>query len=342
MPTKNRSPRRRAPIRPFLRAAGISALALLGPGGLTAAGTPATSTTPNTSSQLVTVQGSTTTLAQGDYVSSTAGLGQPYRYYIEVPPSLTRLVVDLFDADVLASASDAADERDRPLATAASCVQYTLRNPSGTAVRQVVKGNGNCVAAINDNSGDNAWANFYDSATHSTAPTWAATTQAQFGSDTGGISLVQPTGTAAGSFLLAHIVRDANGATSGNITPGNATWTELDQQDCGGGSCRSALFYRIAGATEPGAYTFVWTGFPEQSTGVILRYANVDPVVPINGFAVADGNGSSPTSPTLATTVANTRLVRLFAADNTSNVCPNSGHAASLPGIEPHRSGCGQ
>jgi peptidase C25-like protein len=325
MTTTKRTPRRGALVRrSVLCATGTLALVVLGAHWLAAAGTPATSTTPNTASQLVTVQGSATTLSQGDYVSSAAGLGQRYRYYIEVPPSLTRLVVDLFDADVLASASDAADERDRPLAMAASCVQYTLRNPSGTAVRQVVKGNGNCVATINDNSGDNAWANFYDSATHSTTPSWAATTQSVAGFDTGGLNLIQPTGTVAGSFLLAHIVRDGDGATSGSITPGNATWIELDQQDCTGGSCRAAVFYRIAGATEPGAYTFTWTGFSEQTTGVILRYANVDPVVPVNGFAVAAGTSSSPTAPSLATTVANTRLVRLFSADNTSNVCPNS------------------
>ncbi|HEV8630084.1 MAG TPA: hypothetical protein VGV61_07175, partial [Thermoanaerobaculia bacterium] len=307
-----------------LAVAATLSLAGLGSEVAFAAGTPASSTTPNTASQLITPQGSATLTENGDFVSSTAGLNQPYRYYIEVPPSLTRLVVDLFDADVLANAGDAAAERDRPLTATGSCVEYTLRNPSGTSVRQVVKGNGDCAVPIHDNSGDNTWANFYDSATHGTTPAWAAAgiTSADF--EVGGLNIAPPFGTVAGSFLIAHIVRDGDAATSGPITPGNAAWVELDQGDCNGTSCRSAVFYRITGASEPGTYTFTWTGFPEQATGAIQRFTNVDPTVPINGFAVAQGLDNAPTAPTLATTVANTRVLRLFSADNTSNICPNS------------------
>jgi hypothetical protein len=93
-----------------------------------AAGTPATTTTPNTASELINQQGSATITQDGDYISAVTangGINQPYRFYVEVPPNLPRLVVDLFDPDVLAGANDAADERDRTLLTGTNAAPAT-------------------------------------------------------------------------------------------------------------------------------------------------------------------------------------------------------------------------
>ncbi len=53
---------------------------------------------------LQTPQGGGTTTANGEYVSTT--LNTFYRYFIEVPPGLARLVVDVFDPDIGRSATE--------------------------------------------------------------------------------------------------------------------------------------------------------------------------------------------------------------------------------------------
>src|SRR5262245_26379120 len=84
------------------------------------------------STSLITVQGSGTTTDFGDYVSSSGGLNTVYRTFIEVPPGLSRLVVDIFDPDIgLGGSSEATAGRDRARNGFDSSASYTLFNPSG-------------------------------------------------------------------------------------------------------------------------------------------------------------------------------------------------------------------
>ena len=61
-------------------------------------------------SALITIQGSGAATSLGDYISSASGgLNSSYHYFIEVPPGLGELKVEIFDADVGMGGSAEAD-----------------------------------------------------------------------------------------------------------------------------------------------------------------------------------------------------------------------------------------
>jgi len=110
---------------------------------------------------LYTLQGSGAGTANGDYI--TAGMDTVYRYFIEVPAGLSRLQVELFDADIGAGGSgEATAGRDRarggnpPVFNTSAT--YSLIDPSGTsrAVRFTTGNNTTPTGA------DNAWLTFYN------------------------------------------------------------------------------------------------------------------------------------------------------------------------------------
>ena len=79
---------------------------------------------------LLTPQGGGTTTANGEYVSTT--LNTSYHFFIEVPPGLGRLVVEVFDADVFrGGAAETTAGRDRARNTA-TAFDYTLIRPDGS------------------------------------------------------------------------------------------------------------------------------------------------------------------------------------------------------------------
>jgi hypothetical protein len=97
-------------------------------------------------------QGTAAGTANGDYVSDAGALNTDYFYYIEVPPSTTRLQVEIFDADIGrggAGEDDANRDRDRG-GGYGSQVDYTLFRPDGSQA-----------ATLNDcddnTCNDNAW-----------------------------------------------------------------------------------------------------------------------------------------------------------------------------------------
>ena len=85
---------------------------------------------------LYTPNGNQSGTANGDYVSDAAGLNTSYHFWIEVPPGLARLEVDVFDSDVgRGGAGEAAAGRDRARSAfdgATAAVRYTVIDPSGT------------------------------------------------------------------------------------------------------------------------------------------------------------------------------------------------------------------
>jgi len=143
-------------VRPVLRPiarpiAALLAVALIaGPFPLRAASTG--------SSALHTPQGSGAGTANGEYVSTT--LNAPYRYFIEVPPGLTRLVVDVFDPDLgLGGATEDTAGRDRDRGGYNSASNYNLLGPEGTA-RTTSFASGDVTTPAGS---DNAWTTLFDS-----------------------------------------------------------------------------------------------------------------------------------------------------------------------------------
>jgi hypothetical protein len=103
----------------------------------------------------------------GDFISATAGNGgiaTLYRYFIEVPPSPTRVRVQLFDADVLRGTNESPNGRDKDDGGATiTTVVYTLLRPAGTTAATLTCDN-NTGAGGNPCAGaDNAWFSLLDS-----------------------------------------------------------------------------------------------------------------------------------------------------------------------------------
>jgi hypothetical protein len=135
-------------VRPVFRLAAVLAVALLaGPFPLRAASTGQTA--------LHTPQGGGTGTANGESVSTT--LNTYYRYFIEVPPSLARLVVEVFDADLGLNATEDDAGRDRPRTAYNSAVDYTLLRPNGTTAATLAGCNNSNTACV-----DNAWTAILD------------------------------------------------------------------------------------------------------------------------------------------------------------------------------------
>ncbi len=109
---------------------------------------------------LHTPQGGAAGTPNGDFVSDNdaGALNTFYRYFIEVPAGITRLQVELFDADVGINAGEDVLGRDRPRGAYDTTATYSLLNPSGTAVTTRFT-TGNTTAPT---GADNAWLDFYN------------------------------------------------------------------------------------------------------------------------------------------------------------------------------------
>jgi hypothetical protein len=248
----------------------------------------------------------------GDYISRSAtapaGLNSPYRYFIEVPPGVSRLVVDIFDADVgLGGTTEAAAGRDRQNPNTASwdtSATYTLWNPAGVS-QTTVFSQGN---ATSPTGSDNAWLTLYDSNAGSVDFGSVATATAT--SNTTSLTIARPSGTTAGDLLILVLSKDGSGAVS---TPSG--WTLSNEGACAGNACRLGVFWKVAAAGEPATYSVSWTG-SEQAAGAVLRYTGADATAPINVVSAGTGTSNTPTAPTVTTTSSNTRVVRIYGADD--------------------------
>ena len=124
----------------------------------TSASAAAPATTGNTA--LITVQGSGEGLNNGDYLSDSAGLNAPHRYFIEVPPGQGHLNVEIFDSDIgEGGAAEATAGRDRARTAFNTSVNYSIFNPNGQQ-RNTLFTTGD---TTNPAGADNAWLSLYDS-----------------------------------------------------------------------------------------------------------------------------------------------------------------------------------
>lgn len=127
--------------------------------------------------------------------------------------------------------------------------------------------------------------------------------------DVSTLTIPVPAGTASGDLLLAIVSTDSE--TTLNTPVG---WTLLDQGNSSA-AVTMAVYYRIATAAEPASYSFNW-GSSEEVAGAILRYSGVSTSDPIGVWGVATGTNNSPTSPSASTANADTRVVRIYGADD--------------------------
>lgn len=118
--------------------------------------------------QMMVLNGSRMPVEIGDYVSasvstgSTVGLNDAYRFFIEVPDGLSRLVVELFDPDILVgtAATENTNDRDLRRNSRDSFASYRLFDPDGNLAAGRF-GVGDDTAP----NADNSWITLYDSET---------------------------------------------------------------------------------------------------------------------------------------------------------------------------------
>ncbi len=102
-------------------------------------------------------QGSGASNDNGEYLMSN--LNGPARFFIEVPPGLTRLKVDIWDADVgQGGGGEANPGRDRTRGTFGTTASYQLFDPSGTQRLTGFSTGTTTLPALSDNQ----WLAFYD------------------------------------------------------------------------------------------------------------------------------------------------------------------------------------
>ncbi|MBZ0112298.1 MAG: hypothetical protein K8J08_07560 [Thermoanaerobaculia bacterium] len=266
------------------------------------------------STELLTIQGAGAARSQGDYVSDGGGLGTYYSFYIEVPPSASRLVIDIFDANIDDGEASTGRDEFRGGGTAAT---YSVRNPLGV-VQTTDFSTGD---ASGPASSDNAWLTLFDSDTAGglLTPSYEDHETDTEGSGDTSITVSIPADgpCAAGDLLVAFV------GTDGTTSIGTPTgWTEIDQETSSlgsGGEVTLAAFYTTATSGGGGnlgtSETFSWSG-GQEAVGGILCYSDVDVSDPIDIFATDDGFSNSPDAPSATTTVDNTRVIRVYAADD--------------------------
>ena len=150
--------------------------------------------------------------------------------------------------------------------------------------------------------------------------------EAALGSNGTSLVISKPAGTTAGDLLIAAVATDGNNTSS--LAP-PAGWNVINVADRGG-QVTFGVWWKLAGASESGTYTFSWSS-GERAYGWIMRFTGHDPANPINVDTNDTGSAASPSSPSVTSTVDNTLILRLggFDDDDISAGDPGlSGHTA--------------
>jgi hypothetical protein len=145
-------------------------------------------------------------------------------------------------------------------------------------------------------------------------------TEARQPTDSTTLTINTPSGTSEGDLLIAALAID--GPLEGVVAP--AGWNLLDMEQDPAGEVHFGVWWKIATDSEGSAYAFTWIS-NEQAYGWIMRFTGHDPASPIHQFAVGGGNSSTPTSPSVATTIGYTMILRLVGVDQGDIAVDNTG-----------------
>lgn len=148
------------------------------------------------------------------------------------------------------------------------------------------------------------------------------------------ITLDTPSDRNAGDLLIAAVVTDG---TDTLTPPASEGWTTIDMT--GDPEVTLGVWWKLAGSSESATHTFSWTT-GQEAYGWIMRFTGHDPVTPIHAVATNNGTSSTPTTPSVTTTVDDTMIVRVGGFDDDDITRDNtaiSGHTT----IAMSRSGTG-
>lgn len=203
-------------------------------------------------------QGSAAGTANGDYVSDAGGLNSVYRYFIEVPPGLGRLVVEIFDADIGrggATEDDAGRDRDRA-GGFTSQVDYTLIRPDGTTAATLL----NCDF---DTCNDNVWTAILNSTTapNTAAGHWELRVDMDGGDELNAIGIRAHDGTSGAGGTELNVYADSMLSLGVNPDPGaNSRSYTLYPYVTSGCSCLQNDFDRDTNNGDTGSVSYTSRG----------------------------------------------------------------------------------
>lgn len=176
------------------------------------------------------------------------------------------------------------------------------------------------------------WAGEQTPTAPGSGPVFEEFTETIFGSNSNENRVVTPPGTVQGDLLIAAIATDGN-TVSTMATPFPAAGWNLIGIDERFDTVTFAVWWKIAGSSEPSRYGFTWSGDNEQSYAWIMRFTGHDPTNPINASALVTqgSDAGDPPSPEVTTTVDNALILRLGGFDDDDIVTDSpglSGHTA--------------
>lgn len=124
------------------------------------------------------------------------------------------------------------------------------------------------------------------------------------------IIITKPACLVTNDLMLAHIT-----SRSTALIGAPAGWTQLSNMV--ESQFASAVFYKVATASEPADYTF--TSDISDNNGAIFAYRGVDTDDPIESFAAQKTSGTSHATPDITVANDQTMIVALFGLDGCSN-----------------------
>jgi len=121
------------------------------------------------------------------------------------------------------------------------------------------------------------------------------------------LSLAKPASVKQNDLMLVHL--SVGSPTGAGATP-PAGWN-LIRYDNNSASIGTWLYYKVAGASEPSAYTFsVSSGL--NLIGAIMAYGGIDPVSPVINSGGTSTSGTSHSTPSVATTSDSAVITTFF------------------------------
>lgn len=123
------------------------------------------------------------------------------------------------------------------------------------------------------------------------------------------VTVTKPTSTAEGDFLIGHFTTNANTRT---ITPPSG-WTTIDEVD--DGNYIRALYYKVAGGSEPANYSWSIDGASANITGAICRITGqgaMPTVLVSNTASVTNQSGTVVSTNTTITPFTTTSSIMML------------------------------
>ena len=138
------------------------------------------------------------------------------------------------------------------------------------------------------------------------------------------LTVAKPSGVAAGDTMIAAVdVRVAASVTL--VAPSGWTLIRRDSNTSGYAALTQALYYRIAGSSEPGSWT--WTfGASAAAAGAVVSFSGVDTTSPVDAHSgVYVPRSKSITAPSVRTTTAGDAVVGFFGSSGPKRISPPTG-----------------